>query len=121
MKFYYNNELVRTSKSHIYTHAVIDMATGGCKGCRANRETAEAVISTEIAYFEKKIGNYENAIKAIQNGKDAYYAKDGRRTYYTKIPKDRTVEEYKEWIEWDRDYITYIKENWQVVELEAKA
>lgn len=121
MKFYYNGKLIRTSKSHTYTHAVIDTVTGGCKGCRASKETAEAIISTEVAYYEKKIGNYKNAVKALQNGKSGYYAKDGRRTYYSKFSADSTVERYNEWIGWDRNYINSVKANWQVVELEARA
>lgn len=120
MKFYYNGKLVRTSKSHTYTHAVIDISTGGCKGCRTSRDTAEAIITSEVAHYEKKVGNYENAIKAMESGKSGYYAKDGRHTYYTKFSADSTVEKYMEWIEWNRDYINSIKANWQVVELEAR-
>ena len=120
MKFYYNDKLIRTSKNHIYTHAVIDITTGGCKGCRADKANAEAIISAEVANYEKRISNYENAIKALQNGKSGYYAKDGRHTYYSRFDADSTVEKYTEWIEWNRNYINEVKTNWQVVELEAR-
>lgn len=120
MKFYYNGQLVRTSKNHEYTHAVINIVSGGCMGCRVGKDKAEAIISTEVAKYEKQIANYENAIKALQNGKSGYYAKDGRHTYFSKFSADNTVEKYREWIAWNMDYINKVKANWQVVELEAR-
>lgn len=120
MKFYYNGQLVRTSKNHEYTHAVINTANGGCMGCRVGKDKAEAIISTEVAHYEKKISNYTNAIKAMESGKSGYYCKDGRHTYYTKFSADSTIEQYRQWIEWNRDYINKVKTNWQVVELEAR-
>lgn len=120
MKFYYEGKLVRTSKTHEYTHAVIDITTGACKGCRVGKDKAEAIISAEVSYYDKKISNYTNAIKALENGKSGYYAKDGRHTYYCKFSSDITVERYKEWIAWDKDYINSVKANWKVVELEAR-
>lgn len=120
MKFYYNGNLVRTSKSHEYTHAVIDITTGGCKGCRVGKDNAEAIITSECARYEKQIKNYESAIKALQSGKSGYYAKDGRHTYYNRFSADNTVEKYNEWIAWNREHIDSIKTNWQVVELEAR-
>lgn len=121
MKFYYNNELVRTSKSHIYTHAVIDMATGSCKGCRANRETAEAIISTEISMYNRGIENCKKAIKALGNGSSGYMERYGKRTYFNRFGADDTIESFKESIEWRVSRINEIKETWKVVELEARA
>jgi len=121
MKFYYNGQLIRTSKNHEYTHAVINITNGGCMGCRASKETAEAIITSEIAQYEKRIANYESAIKALESGKSGYYYKDGRRTYYTKFASDSSIENYTRWIEYNRDYINKIKSNWKVVELEARA
>ena len=120
MKFYYNGQLIRTSKSHEYTHAVIDTLTGECKGCRVGKDKAEAIISSEIASHEKYIANYKSAIKAMESGKSGYYAKEGRHTYYHKIPIDRTVDKYREWIEWNRKYIDSVKADWKVVELEVR-
>lgn len=120
MKFYYNGQLVRTSKNHIYTHAVINAENNACMGCRASKDTAEAVISTEVAQYEKRIANYESATKALESGKSGYYAKEGRHTYFNKFSPDSTVERYRERIEWCREYIDYIKANWKVVELEAR-
>ena len=120
MKFYYNGKLIRTSKNHEYTHAVIDITTGKCKGCRANEYTASTIISTECAWYERQIDNYRNAIKALESGKKGYYAKDGRRTYFSRFDADASVENYTRWIEWNMEHIKEIKANWKVVELEAR-
>ncbi len=120
MKFYYNGQLVRTSKSHEYTHAVIDITTNGCKGCRVGRYKAEAIISAEVAEYERRAKNYESAIKALESGKTGYYVKEGRRTWFNKFSADATVEKYREWIAWNREYVDSIKANWKVVELEAR-
>ena len=119
MKFYYNGHLIRTSKNHIYTHAVINTENNACMGCRASKENAEAVITSEIANIERHIANSESAIKALKNGKGGYYVKEGRRSWYCKFGKDNTVEWYTEGIKWRRERIDYIKSNWKVVELEA--
>ena len=119
MKFYYNGQLIRTSKNHIYTHAVID-ESGRCRGCRANRETAEAIISTEITHKEQSIQNCKNAIKAMESGKSGYIYKDGRKTWFTKFRSDATIEEFKRYIEMDLNRMAEIKATWKVVELEAR-
>lgn len=120
MKYYYNGELVRTSKNHIYTHAVIDITNNSLKGCRSSKDNAEAIISSEISHYEQKIRNYESALKALENGKSGYYAKEGRRTYYNRFDPARTAEEYRKWIEWNKEYISRVKNNWKVVELERR-
>lgn len=121
MKFYYNGNLVRTSKNHIYTHAVVNTVSGKAIGCRANKENAEAIISSEIAQYERGIKNCESAIKALQSGKSGYYSKDGRRSWFCKFDPDRTVSDYEEWIESRRNRIEEIKATWKVVELEARS
>jgi hypothetical protein len=120
MKFYYNGQLVRSSKNHTYTHAVINTENNACMGCRTSKENAEAIITSEIADLNRKITNSESAIKALESGKSGYYVKEGRRTWYCKFSKDDTVEWYTEGIERRRERIGYIKTNWQVVELEAR-
>lgn len=120
MKFYYNDKLIRTSKNHIYTHAVINIDTGKCEGCRADKANAEAIISTKIAENEKYIRNEENAIKAMEAGKNGYYIKEGRHSWFCKFNANNSIERYKEAIEWLKQDIEYIKANWQVVELEAR-
>lgn len=120
MKFYYNGELIRTSKNHVYTHAVINITNGACQGCRSGKDKAEALISSEIARYEQNIKNCEAAIKALQAGKSGYYEKDGRRTWFNKFSPSSTVEGYLARIEWNVNYINEIKATWKVVELEAR-
>ena len=118
MKFYYNGKLVRTSKNHVYTHAVIDMSNGHVEGCRANKEAAESIISSEISRVSNSIQNHESALKAIEQGKTMYRVKEGRRSYW--MPIRTTGEDFKHCIEWCENHIKEVERNWKVVELEAR-
>lgn len=120
MKFYYNGELIRTSKNHIYTHAVIDTLKNECKGCRANKQTAESIISSEISRLEKEITECKSAIKALGQGKRYYVVKMCRRSYPIYFEKNDTVEKYEDHIKWYINKIEEIKATWKVVELEAR-
>ena len=120
MKFYYNGQLIRTSKNHEYTHAVIDITDNGCVGCRVGKDKAEAIIRGEISQTERSIANCKAALKAIANGKDGFFGKDGRRTYYSKFSKSQTAEYYEASIERLNNYINKINSTWRVVELEAR-
>lgn len=122
MKFYYNGKLVRTSKNHEYTHAVIDITNNACVGCRVGADKAEAIIRGEISATERSIANCKTAIKALENGKSGFHAKEGRgRTWYHKFTTSDTVEKYNRSIEQLKGYIDRINATWQVVELEARA
>lgn len=122
MKFYYNGKLVRTSKAHVYTHAVIDQASGSLKGCRSNKDAALSIISSQISRYETDIKNCEIAIKALKAGKSYYVVKERGRSYPIRFKdiEDPTVDGYTKWIELDKKRIEYIRENWKVVELEAR-
>lgn len=120
MKFYYNGKLIRTSKNHEYTHAVIDITDNGCVGCRVGEDKAEAIIRTEISQTERSIANCQTAIKALEAGKTGYYHKDGRRSLFYRFGSHNTVEKYKKSIESLQGYIDKIKATWKVVELEAR-
>lgn len=116
-KFYYNGKLIRTSKSHHYTHAVIDMETGKVKGCRSNREAAEAIIASQINFLNDVIANCNNAIKAIQNGESRYICREGKRTYRMQVSSEV---DYQSYIDMDTEAIENVKRNWKVVELEER-
>ena len=120
MKFYYLGKLMRTSKNHMYTHAVVDMRTGECIGCRANEENAHAIIRTELSQCERSIANCRSAIKALRDGKSGYYEKEGRRTWYNRFSPSTTEERYTTSIERIEQYMDRIKRDWCVVELEAR-
>lgn len=122
MKFYYNNELVRTSK-HAYTHAVLVLYEDGTfkvAGCRTSKDACEAIIRQEINYAKQAIQNYNSLAKAIKEGKKKYGCKEGRRTYYLPV-EDSTVEQCNERIAGKEEYIDFIEKHWKVVELEARA
>lgn len=121
MKFYYNGKLVRTSKNHVYTHAVIDQKNESLKGCRANKDTALSIISSEISRIEKEIKDCKTAIKALEAGKSYYVIKERGHSYPIRFKdvNDPTVERYTKWIEEYNQTIEYIRKNWIVVELEA--
>lgn len=122
MKFYYNGKLVRTSKNHIYTHAVIDQTTGDLKGCRANKDTALSIISSEISRIEKQIKSCEIAIKALKAGKSYYVVRERGGSYPIRFKDchNPTVEGFTDYIEDYKKRIESIRENWKVVELEAR-
>lgn len=119
MKFYYNGELIRTSKTHVYTHAVIT-TEGKCAGCRNSKEAAESIITSEIGRAEQSIKNSRNKIKAMEAGKKMYSVVEGRRRYYMPIEADDSVENTQGWIDGRLNWIEHVKNNWKVVELEAR-
>ena len=103
MKFYYNGVLIRTSKTHNYTHAVIGQKLDDGKyalyGCRTSEEAAQSIITTEINRYKVSIENCKNAIKALNAGKSGYDDKFRGRHYYIKFGKGDTVESYEGYIE----------------------
>lgn len=120
MKYYYNGKLVRTSKEHHYTHAVIDVTTGKLIGCRSNEDAAKSVITSEIHRKEQDKENSRACIIAIKAGKRMYRYKDGRRSGYIQVDKEDTVEKCEKWVANLDKQIEYINQNWKVVELEER-
>ncbi len=122
MKFYYEGKLIRTSKNHNYTHAVINIQTGSCIGCRTSEDACQSIITTEINGCLGGIRNSEEKIKALEAGKSGYYIKDGRRSWWHKFensPFD-TIESTNKRIEYLLEEIDRIKQNWKIVKLECK-
>lgn len=120
MKFYYNDKLIRTSKNHTYTHAVINTETGSCVGCRTSKEACESLIRSEISRYNESIENAIDKIKSLEAGKAGHFVKDGRRKLYIKFDKNDSVEETEKWLASYKDSIEYINANYKVVELEAR-
>ncbi len=73
MKLYYDGKLIRTSKNHEYTHAVIDTETGSCLGCGTSLENAQAILNQNINEYETEINNCDLGLKAISENKTYYY------------------------------------------------
>lgn len=67
MKFYFDGELIRTSKAHHYTHAVVLPTKPGATnkwdavGCRATLKSAQALLAQE----QRRIAKY-NPEKAAE-------------------------------------------------------
>lgn len=122
MKFYYNNKLMRTSKTHEYKYAVVSFRTGEpvCLGCSATRSGAEAKITELTEWSRRNIASCENALKALRSGRKYYDWVDGRRTCPVKLEVSDTEESFIESIERSKAHIKQIHENCKIVELEAR-
>lgn len=119
MKFYYNGNLIRTSKTHHYAYAV--MEGNRVFNCSATREGCERFIQS---YINESLGGIENcnkAIKALESGRNGYYHKFGRHEYYYKFDKNDTIETFKEHINNCKANIEYRRNNWKIVEIEERA
>lgn len=124
MKFYYNGQLIRTSKNHVYTHACIDIETNDLKGCSASREGAEKVKNDRLRELSNHLENEQKRLKALQEGKSGYHGRDGRKAYYYKFGscgfREDTIEEAERYIDWYLKEIEKTNKAWQIVELEAR-
>ena len=120
MKYYYNGNLIRTSKTHAYTHAVIDISTMKVIGCRNSLENAETLRTSEINTIIRWIENYKNKLKCFKDGKSKYGWKEGRKTWYTSFKSTDTEESILEAIKMNEEFLETVKKNYKVVELETQ-
>lgn len=73
MKFYYKGHLIRTSKTHNYTHALIDTSDYGCVACssqgparcEAEKTRFVANLAKNVAYYTSR-GDHEKARQSEQ-------------------------------------------------------
>lgn len=124
MKFYYNGVLIRTSKGHNYTHAVIGNLKANGKyelwGCRSNREAAQQIINSRINMINNNIDTYHRIIKALQNGESGWFEVFKGRRFFNRFSSDDTVEKYQKWIESEQKRLQQTLDTMKVVELEAR-
>lgn len=124
MKFYYNGVLIRTSKTHSYTHAVIGNLKADGKyelwGCRSNREAAQQIIDSRISMMRNNIKTYNMIIKALQNGESGWTEIWKGRRFFHRFASDDNVEKYQRWLDAERDRLQQTIETLKVVELEAR-
>lgn len=72
MKFYFDGELIRTSKTHRYTHAVVlptkPGATNkwGVLGCRASLANAKALLAQERRRIAKYNQEKADALRVVE-------------------------------------------------------
>jgi hypothetical protein len=116
MKFYYNGKKVRTSKTHIYTHGIID-TTGKVVSCHGSLGAAVKERDALGSYHRRHIKNSEDAINALEAGRGYYYYKQDRMAYKVSI-KGKTVDEYRKQIKHSMAMLE-VYSRYQIVELEA--
>lgn len=72
MKFYFDGELIRTSKTHHYTHAVVAPANPEAKnkwltyGCRASLASAQALLDQERRRIAKYNPEKAAALRLVE-------------------------------------------------------
>ena len=72
MKFYFDGELIRTSKTHRYTHAVVAPARPEAKnkwltyGCRASLANAQALLAQERRRIVKYNQKTADALRVVE-------------------------------------------------------
>lgn len=123
-KYYYKNQLIRTSKTHAnYTHAVIQEWEGkiAVLACRSSEDGASKELNSFYNYhYGSRIENKENKINAIKKGKKYFIAKDGRKTFKIEINNKDSIEEEIAKLESLQDSAKRFLECTSVVEIEAR-
>ena len=109
MKFYYNGQLVRTSKTHQYKYALINTETGKCYACGADRKNPEA----ELRYRSANLVTYRAVRDGQYRQKDKYHCtaeqiRKNAEKYYGSL--ENAIAEQEEYVA-----------NLKIVELEARA
>lgn len=119
MKFYYNGKLLRTSKTHHYTHAIVDVSNDALVGCRSDYQAAVNELNSWINNARNDVEYYEKYIAAIKRGAKQITVKSGRRSFPVKVDHsllDKNIESLAA----SKNYLKNIMENWKVVELEER-
>ena len=71
MKFYFDGELIRASKTHHYTHAVVIQTKPGATnkwdalGCRSSLESAQALLAQERRRIAKYNPEKARALRVV--------------------------------------------------------
>lgn len=121
MKFYYDGQLIRTSKTHIYTHACIKKGENGyiCLGCSSTRAGAEKVKKDRMRELESAIYSYTARIEAIKAGKNGYY--NIKHKWISLKGYDYgTLEQLERWVEGDKVTLEIVKNEWMIVEVNGE-
>lgn len=118
MKFYYDGQLIRTSKTHIYTYACIKKEENGyvCLGCSSTRTGAEKVKNDRIKELESAIYSYAARIEAIKAGKTGYYNIKHKWISFKGLDY-RTSEELERWLESAKATLERVQNEWMIVEV----
>ena len=118
MKFYYQGQLLRTSKTRHYTHACISIEDGKiiCKGCSITKAGAEKVKREYETTLEKAIVSENARIEALKAGKSGYYNRKHEWISFKSFDQG-TIEDNERWMAGDKARLERVRQ-WQIVELE---
>ena len=83
MKFYYNGQLVRTSKTHEYKYAVINTETGKAYAC-----------SKDMKGIDKAMSEIRRPLNHYQSLKNGTYRRKDRWSYTLKQATEKAIEMY---------------------------
>ena len=119
MKFYYEDKLIRTSKNHVYTHALIDQR-GNAITCGASRKRCEKELLRKLHEVERNLMNLENALKARATGEKRVRWFVGCTSYYINLYELKNIDKFEEYIATDKEIIHIIMHEWKIIELEAR-
>ena len=101
MKFYYNNKLVRTSKTHNYKYGVFT-SNDKLLACASSFELAQKAIITATNSERHNLEFYKKELEAIEKGKEKFWGKK----YLHKV--EDTKEECEEIIKRLENYLSGI-------------
>lgn len=121
MKFYYKGKLVRTSKNHEYTHAVICETEEGFKtvSCASSYDLAVKSMNNQINYwFADAIHNCRTKLDMMKEGRNYYIAKDGRNYLRRDIKYGLTIEEVENELNELLEDEKWHRDHYKVIELE---
>lgn len=120
MNFYYEGQLIRSSKNHHYAYACV-IKVGEkwhCLGCSSSKAGAERVKKDKIREYERSIDSCDRAIKAYEEGKSGYYSRNHEWVTF----KNYGMFASKEDAEYRRAdlqrSLDSVKANWIIVEVE---
>lgn len=123
MKFYFEGQKIRESKTHHYTHALIKRTEDGviCFACSSSQKGAEKPKNDKIREHERNIANAERRIKALEAGKSGVVSKGYGFVKFSEMWEGfRTIESNKEIIAENQRNLEKVRE-WEVVEIEERA
>lgn len=121
-KYYYKNELVRTSNKD-YKFAVIQEVNGKiyCINCSSTMEGATKQMNSYYAdKYSSEIEGLNEKLKSIKNGRTYYMAKEGRTKFKVNIKDTDTIESVEEEIKRINDEAKRFTEITSVKELEIR-
>lgn len=116
--YFWQGKAVRNSDRE-YAFGVTTADGDTVRSCHATERAAKMERTREINEARQRLGNYERAIKAREDGRSHYRAQIGRTIWQQKLKDSDTVPELTKWMEAVRGQIERAEKR-QVVRLERR-